>query len=149
MGNYGLIVCAGDLQNGFSKVGMHAQAKTVAGFLTSLSTVCIGVTDNHDFWTACGSTDRYADGGWLRILRGKGNFVGVDGDVVEYCGLRICCNGWLQIACSWPPLDPTSFILVPGYTENAEIPCHWVIDTDTMIATHSSGERVTCRTLST
>jgi uncharacterized protein len=198
--NYGLVVFAGDLQNGFANTGMHAQAKTIAEFLTSLPTACVAVTGNHDFWTARGSIDRYADGGWLRMLRGKGNLIGVDGDIVDYHGLRICCNGWLQVpdlgspidllvthappagcqsaseaegmdvgdpelwpavqefppsivlsghvhhprqlACTWPPIDPTSLILVAGCNEDAAVPNHWILDTDTGIAHHSGGESV-------
>ena len=137
------------------------------------------------------------------MLQGKGNIIGVDGDIVEYRGLRICCNGWLQVpdldspidllvthappagcqsasgaesidvgdpelwpavqefpptlvlsghvhrprslACAWPPIEPTSLILVPGFAEDGEVPNHWVIDTDTGIAQHSGGESVRYR----
>jgi Icc-related predicted phosphoesterase len=198
--NHDLVVFSGDLQQAFSNVGMHAQAKTISEFLAALTVPCVAVTGNHDFWTARGSIDRYAEGGWLRMLRGKGHILGVDGDTIEFHGLRVCCNGWLQVpdlngpidvlvthappsgcqcasgaegidvgdpdiwpavqefpptlvlsghihqprrlTCTWPPIDPTSLILVPGCNEDADVPCHWVIDTDAKIATHSDGEVV-------
>lgn len=203
--NYDLAVIAGDLANAFSNVGMHQQAKAIARFIAALPTPCIAVTGNHDFWTAGGSIDTYAEGGWLRMLRGKGNVSGVDGDTIDFQGLRICCNGWLQVpelngpvdilvthappagspcagsasggavqsvdcgdpeiwaavqefppslvlsghvhkprrfACVWPPVDPTSLILVPGCNEESDIPSHWVIDTETRTAAHSDGGSV-------
>ncbi|HVT30276.1 MAG TPA: metallophosphoesterase [Lacipirellulaceae bacterium] len=198
--NYDLVVIAGDLANAFSNVGLHQQTKAIARFITALSTPCAAVTGNHDFWTARGSIDTYAEGGWLRMLRGKGNVMGVDGDTLEFQGLRFCCNGWLQVpspndridflvthappagcqcagavesvdvgdpqlwpavqdfppslvlsghvhqprrfACTWPPADPTSLILVPGCDEQSDIPSYWVIDTETRRATHSDGGTV-------
>ncbi|HVT30237.1 MAG TPA: metallophosphoesterase [Lacipirellulaceae bacterium] len=197
---FDLVVFAGDLLQAFSNHGLHAQAKATAKFLTSLKTPCAAVTGNHCMWTARGSTDVYAEGGWLRIHRGKGNLIGVDGDIVEYRGLRICCNGWLRVpkldapidllvthgppagsasasgsegidvgdpdlwpavqhfppplvlcghvhetrrlACTWPAVDPTSLILVPGCDEQSDIPSHWVIDTEARSATHSKGGTV-------
>ena len=194
---YDAVIVAGDLQNAWVKEGMHAQAKTIAKFLTSLSAPCLAVTGNHDYWTARGSTDVYAEGGWLRILRGKGSVRAADGDVSDIAGLRVCCNGWLQVpdlfaqadiivthapptgspcatgaegmdagdpeiwsavsdcpptlmlcghvhqprsfACHWPPVDPTTWILVSGYAEASPVPQHWVIDTDSKHAVHSSG----------
>jgi Icc-related predicted phosphoesterase len=47
-----------------------------------------------------------------------------------------------KYACTWPPIDPTTLILVPGCDEEAEIPNHWVIDTDERTARHSSAELV-------
>lgn len=198
--NHNLVVIAGDLENAFSNIGMHAQAKAIMAFLCALPRPCVAVTGNHDYWTARGSIDTYAEGGWLRMLRGKGNVIGVDGDTIDFGGARLCCNGWLRtpdlnapvdilvthappagcmcasgaegidvgdpdlwpavqefpptlvlcghvhqprsLACAWTPIDPTSLVLVPGFDETAAVPCHWMIDTDARIATHSGGEVV-------
>ncbi|AOS44349.1 Calcineurin-like phosphoesterase superfamily domain protein [Lacunisphaera limnophila] len=45
-------------------------------------------------------------------------------------------------ACTWPPLDPSTTILVPGCDELSEVPLHWKIDTGRGTALHSSGELV-------
>jgi Icc-related predicted phosphoesterase len=45
-------------------------------------------------------------------------------------------------ACTWPPLDSSTTILVPGCDEQSEVPAHWVIDTSRGTALHSSGEVV-------
>ena len=179
---------------------MHAQAKQLREWLVSLRSHTCVVDGNHDFFTARGSVDVYADGGWLKTLRGRGNVVAVPGDVFEFGGLRIACNGWLQVpdlnrpvdvlithappsgcqcaagaegidvgdpdlwpavqeypptlvvtghihrprklACTWPPIDPTSLILVTGCDEQSPTPAHWVIDTDSKVAIHSGGEKV-------
>ncbi len=42
--------------------------------------------------------------------------------------------------CRWPPSYETTLVLVPGCDEQAEAPAHWVIDRDSGIATHSSGQ---------
>lgn len=195
-----LVCIAGDLQNAFAPIGMHAQAKQLREWLVSLSAPICVVDGNHDFWTAHGSIDLHADGGWLKLLRGRGNVLGVPGDVIDFRDLRIACNGWLQVpdldrpvdvlvthappsgcqcaagaegidvgdpdlwpavqeypprivlsghihkprkvACAWPPIDPTSLVLVPGCDETADVPAHWMIDTDAGTASHSSGEEV-------
>jgi Icc-related predicted phosphoesterase len=45
-----------------------------------------------------------------------------------------------EFSCSWPPVEPTTVVLVPGCDEQSDIPAHWVVDTTSAtIATHSSG----------
>lgn len=195
-----LVLAAGDFQDAFSDIPMHAQAKTINAWLASLGTLTCIASGNHDVWPSRGSRDVYADGGWLKLLRGRGNILGVPGDTVAFNGLRILCNGWLQVpdlsepldilvthapptgcacaggaesrdngdpelwpavvdyppriicaghihepnrySCRWPAIDPTTLVLVPGCDETADVPAHWVIDTDAKTATHSSGEVV-------
>jgi Icc-related predicted phosphoesterase len=36
-----------------------------------------------------------------------------------------------RFECMWPPLDPTTAVLNPGFDGHAEIPNHWVLDTTT------------------
>lgn len=87
---------------------MHDQAKSLKDWLVSLRTPVAVVDGNHDFWTARGSIDLYADSGWLKMLRQKGNIIGIPGEVIEFKGLRVACNGWLQL----PRLDGPIDILV-------------------------------------
>ncbi len=205
---YDLLVIAGDLQNAFSNISMHEQAKAIRAWLLSLYVrgivVCSG---NHDFWVGDqrATKDVYAEAGWLHTLRGRVShgrrrILAIDGDTIQYKGLSIAVNGWLKVpnlnkcadivvthappsgcacaggeegrdvgdselwpalqdspprlllcghvhapakyACSWPPIDPTSLILVPGCDENADVPAHWMIDTDSKVAIHSGGEKV-------
>lgn len=198
--SFDLLVIAGDLQNAFSNSGLHAQARAVTQWLLALSTPTIVCRGNHDFWAADKrvSVDVNAEAAWIKILKGRGNIIGVDGDLVEFKGLKILVNGWLQtpdddehadivvthappsgcacagnaqgrdngdpelwsnledrppalilsghvhdprkLSCHWPPLDPTTVILVPGCDEQLEIPAHWIIDTSSKIATHRSGQ---------
>jgi predicted MPP superfamily phosphohydrolase len=199
---YDLLVVAGDLHNAFSNISLHEQARAASKWLLSLKTPVVSCTGNHDYWAENRniSVDVYAEGGWLRTLRRRGNIIAVDGDVVEFSGLRLAVNGWLKVpdlhervdilvthappsgcacasglngldvgdpdlwsgvqdcpptlvlcghvhlpsknACSWPPIDPTSLILVPGCDEQNSVPAHWAIDTQTHTAIHSSGAKV-------
>jgi Icc-related predicted phosphoesterase len=201
---YDLLVIAGDLQNAFSNTPLHTQSRLCSEWLLSLQTPTVVCSGNHDFWVSDRrvSVDVQAEAGWLRNLRGRGHIIAVDGDTVDFHGLKIAVNGWLQVpdlhdrvdivvthappmgcacasgaeaegrdngdpelfpavqynpptlilaghihapqkyACTWPPIDPTTLILVPGCDEEAEIPNHWVIDTAERTARHSSGELV-------
>jgi len=96
---FDLLVIAGDLLDGFSDLPMHTQAGQCSAWLHSLRTPIAVCSGNHDFWpkSRTGLVDPDAEGGWLRRLRGKGKIVAVDGDVVDFCGLRIAVNGWLQV----------------------------------------------------
>jgi Icc-related predicted phosphoesterase len=48
--------------------------------------------------------------------------------------------------CRWPPTNPKTLVLVPGYVAYATTPAHWVIDTEEHTAKHSSsGKAVTFR----
>lgn len=197
-----LIVIAGDLQDAFSSTSMHEQAKAIRKWLLSLERPTIVCSGNHDFWVGDPrvTKDVFAEGGWLRNLRGQGSIVGVDGALVRRHDVLAAVNGWLQVpdldepvdllvthappsgcacasgaegrdvgdpdlwpalqeypptillcghihtprafACSWPPIDPTTRVLVPGCDESAELPNHWVIDTHSRTAKHSLGEVV-------
>ena len=96
--DYELLVIAGDLQNAFSGTGMHDQARAVSKWLLSLTTPTVVCSGNHDYWVSDPRVffDVAAEARWIRDLRGKGSIVGVDGDAVEFRGLRIFVNGWLQ-----------------------------------------------------
>ncbi|KAB2911324.1 MAG: metallophosphoesterase [Dechloromonas sp.] len=48
-----------------------------------------------------------------------------------------------QHACSWPPIEPSTVVLVPGCDEQSPIPNHWVIDMTIGQAVHSNGDTVT------
>lgn len=45
----------------------------------------------------------------------------------------------LRHACKWPPMNPTTLVLVPGCDEQSEVPAHWIIDTQSEVLMHSSG----------
>ena len=48
--------------------------------------------------------------------------------------------------CRWPPTNPKTLVLVPGYVAYATTPAHWVIDTLAHTAGHSgSGKAVSYR----
>jgi len=104
---FDLLVIAGDLQDAFSNTPMHAQAREITKWLLELRTPTVVCSGNHDFWVKSHlvSVDTDADAAWLRRLRGKGNIVGVDGDMVDFGGLRIAVNGWLQVPAIDGPID--------------------------------------------
>lgn len=95
---FDIVALAGDLQDAFSPMGMHAQAKTLSSWITSLPTLTVVCSGNHDFWAgdARATRDVYAEAGWIRMLRGRGKVLAVDGDVIEHRGVRIAVNGWLK-----------------------------------------------------
>lgn len=95
--DYDLLVIAGDMQNAFSNSGMHDQARAVSRWLATLTTPTIVVSGNHDYWVRTPSfIDVYAEADWIKRLKGKGSIIGVDGDLIEFQGLRILANGWLH-----------------------------------------------------
>ena len=96
---YDLVIIAGDLLDGFSDVPVHTQAWQCSKWLLSLRTPTVVCSGNHDFWpkSRTGAVAPDAEGAWVRRLRGKGNIVAVDGDTIEFGGLRIAVNGWLQV----------------------------------------------------
>ncbi len=100
---------------------MHTQAWQCSAWLLSLRTPTVVCSGNHDFWpkSRTGSVDPDAEGAWLRRLRGKGNIVAVDGDTVEFGGLRIAVNGWLQV----PPLSSGHFDIVVSHSPPKGCPC--------------------------
>lgn len=93
-----ILVIAGDLQNAFSNVPMHTQAREIARWLVARDVPTIVCSGNHDYWSKprLVSVDTDAEAGWLRRLRGQGRIVGVDGDTVSIAGLTLFVNGWLQ-----------------------------------------------------
>jgi Icc-related predicted phosphoesterase len=65
-------------------------------------------------------------------------------DVMKYYPPRLILAGHIhqprRTWCRWPPQDnPTTLVLVPGCDEGAEVPAHWIIDTEKRMAMHSSG----------
>jgi predicted phosphodiesterase len=58
---------------------------------------------------------------------------------------KILCVGHVHtpraFSCKWPPIDPTTLILNPGFSET-KVPAYWEIDTDQKTATHSTGKKV-------
>lgn len=50
-----------------------------------------------------------------------------------------------RLACAWPPVEPSTLVLVPGCNETEPIPNHWMIDTDLGRATHCGGESISFR----
>jgi Icc-related predicted phosphoesterase len=106
---FDLIVIAGDLQDAFSNTPMHDQARAISKWMADLRPTPIVVcSGNHDFWTARGSSDPDAEGGWIRQLkwnRMKARVVGVDGEIIEFHGFRIAVNGWLQVPAIDGPID--------------------------------------------
>ncbi len=107
---FDLLVIAGDLQNAFSNSGMHDQARAVTKWLLGLPTPTIVCSGNHDFWVGAqrGPFDVMAEAGWLKNLQLRGNIIGVDGETIEFGGLTIAVNGWLQT----PPEDCRADIVV-------------------------------------
>lgn len=117
---YDLVVIAGDLQNAFSSSGMHDQARAITRWLLGLSSPTIVCTGNHDYWTKDPRfVDDFAEGAWLRQLRGKVPIVGVDGDVVKIGAVRIAIKGWLQ---SLPPSNGKIDIVI-AHAPPAGTPC--------------------------
>jgi len=106
---FDLIVIAGDLQDAFSNTPMHDQARAISKWMADLRPTPIVVcSGNHDFWSASGSPDPDAEGGWIRELkwnRMKARVVGVDGNIIDFHGLRIAVNGWLQVPAIDGPID--------------------------------------------
>jgi Icc-related predicted phosphoesterase len=95
--DYELLVIAGDLQNAFSNSGMQDQARAVTRWLLSLSTPTVVCSGNHDYWARdTRFKDEYAEADWIKLLKGQGSIIGVDGDLVNFKGLKILVNGWLQ-----------------------------------------------------
>lgn len=96
--DYDLMVIAGDLQNAFSNSGMHDQARAVTKWLLGLSTPTVVCSGNHDYWARdTRFKDEYAEADWIKLLKGQGSIIGVDGDLVNFKGLRLLVNGWLQV----------------------------------------------------
>ena len=119
--HYDLLVIAGDFLDGLSDVPMHTQAWQCSMWLLSLRTPTVVCSGNHDFWpqSRTGSVDPDAEGAWLHRLRGKRSIVAVDGDTVEFGGLRIAVNGWLQV----PPLSSGHFDIVVSHSPPKGCPC--------------------------
>jgi Icc-related predicted phosphoesterase len=198
------VVIAGDLLDLFSNNSLNSQARAVQNWLRELPAPTIMASGNHDYWVRAPhlTGDDFAEAGWLHQMRGAGRVIAVDGDVIEFGGVRIVVNGWGQLpnvdvdfdilvthappsgcACAladrefahdfgdpelwpaldghfpalilaghihhprrfadcWPPIDPTTTILVPGCDEHNETPAHWLIDTKRRSATHSSGQSI-------
>jgi len=96
--DHDLLVIAGDLLDLRSRIPLPCQADAVAQWLLSLRTPTCVCTGNHDIWVRIprAEGDLHSDGEWLNALRGKGSVIGVDGDMVEFGGLKIYVNGWLR-----------------------------------------------------
>jgi Icc-related predicted phosphoesterase len=106
---FDLIIIAGDLQDAFSNTPMHDQARAISTWLVGLRTPTVVCSGNHDYWVDPARTvDTDADAAWIRRLRGKGNIIGVNGDIIDFHGLCIAVNGWLQV----PDIDHLIDILV-------------------------------------
>ena len=117
-GNYDLLCLSGDLQDAFSNVGMHTQARSISRWLLQLPTPTVVCTGNHDWWPEDDRCrDVYAAGGWLRMLAGKGNIVAVDGDAAEIGGMKIAAIGWNQ-----PPEWPDGTDVVVCHAPPASMP---------------------------
>lgn len=93
-----VLVIAGDLQNAFSNVPMHSQAREISRWLLARTTPTVVCSGNHDYWTKSRnvSVDPDANAAWLTRLHGQGQIIATDGDIVDHCGLRIAVNGWTQ-----------------------------------------------------
>lgn len=97
--NFDLLIIAGDLQNAFSNSKMHDQARAVSDWLLGLRTPTIVCSGNHDYWVGGprGPYDLMAEAGWLKNLMNRGNIIGVDGETVDFRGIKILVNGWMQV----------------------------------------------------
>ncbi len=94
---FDLLCIAGDLQDAFAPAGMHAQAKALRPWLLQLPIPTIVCTGNHDWWPEDErARDVYAEGGWIRMLAGKGRIVAVDGYVGNIEPLSLAVVGWNQ-----------------------------------------------------
>ena len=84
---------------------------------------------------------------------GTGNDFGDPGlwPALQYHPPRLILSGHIhqpfQHACSWPPIEPSTVVLVPGCDKQSPIPNHWVIDTTIGQAVHSNGNTVTFQRL--
>jgi Icc-related predicted phosphoesterase len=94
-GKFDLLVISGDLLDMFSKVALVDQAKAVRNWMLKLSTPIVVCSGNHDYWI---STDQFCQARWISDLKRtdrRKHILGVDGDVIEFGGLRIGVKGWL------------------------------------------------------
>ncbi len=107
---YDLLVIAGDLQDAFSPMPRHRQAKLCSEWLLSLQTPTVVCSGNHDFWPKDErvSVDTAAEGGWFRRLRGRGAIAGTDGDQISFEDLRIAVKGWSK---SQRLVDPADIVV--------------------------------------
>ncbi|HEX2146304.1 MAG TPA: metallophosphoesterase [Pseudorhizobium sp.] len=107
---YDLLVIAGDLQDGFSLMPRHRQAKLCTEWLLSMQTPTVVCSGNHDFWPKDErvSVDTAAEGGWLRRLRGHGAIAGTDGDAITVEDVSIAVKGWAQ---SQRLVDPADIVV--------------------------------------
>lgn len=118
--DFDLLVVAGDLQDGFSDIPMEEQARAIQDWLLAIRLPVAVCSGNHDFWSTPddGSGDPMAEAGWLKSLKGKGNIVAVDGDVLDFAGNTILVNGWGQVPTAEMPLD-----IVVTHAPPAGSPC--------------------------
>lgn len=115
--DFDLLVIAGDLQNGFSKVPQHDQAKAIRTWLSMLGTQTIVCSGNHDYWVAPrGIIDAAAEGRWLSSLSGHGNVVATDGDRIRLQEIEFVVNGWGQ-----RPADGNDILVT--HVPPSECPC--------------------------
>lgn len=106
---FDLIFIAGDLEDAFGEEGMHPQARWLSAWLVALPVPTVVCTGNHDWWPKDERViDVYAEGGWLRMLEGKGQIIAADGSAVTVGGLRIASIGWNQLP-DWP--DSTDIVV--------------------------------------
>ncbi len=113
-GKFDAVVVAGDTMNAFSRTGLRQQMRTCREWLLSLPTPTIVCSGNHDHWVKDRrvSVDVAAEGGWIRSLRGQGNIIGVDGDIVDVDGVKLAVSGWLQPR--WPEADVVVYHAPPA-----------------------------------
>jgi hypothetical protein len=189
-GRFDLLVLSGDLLDMFSKVPLVDQARAVRDWIMKLDAPAVISSGNHDYWVSI-VPDEYHRAQWIFDLKRRDShkrILAVDGDVIEFRGLRIGVKGWLgqnpeepldilvthappsgtpcassangrhdngdqdlwdlefkprwilsghihdpaRHECVWPHIDPETVVLNTGFDGHAEIPNHWVIDTEVL-----------------
>jgi Icc-related predicted phosphoesterase len=83
-GKFDLLVVSGDFIEMFSKVPLPDQVRAVSDWIMNLGTPMVVCSGNHDY--------QFSKAGWISDL--KGRILGIDGDAIEFGGLRIGVKGW-------------------------------------------------------
>jgi Icc-related predicted phosphoesterase len=108
------VILAGDLMNGFSNVALREQMRLCRDWIVRLPVPTLVASGNHDHWMKDRrvSVDVAAEGGWIRHLRGQGNVVAVDGDMVKIGSVSVAVAGWLHPR--WPVADVVVYHAPPA-----------------------------------
>ncbi|MBW7893695.1 MAG: metallophosphoesterase [Opitutaceae bacterium] len=115
---FDLVAIAGDVLNAFSDRRLLDQVNDVTKWLMHLKCPLVICSGNHDYWSKSPRVieeDQNAEAAWIKRLKGRGQIIGIDGDVVNFqpkfsddAPTRIVVNGWLQT----PELDGEVDIVV-------------------------------------